>query len=57
MVSSLGQKSIVWGLKQDMDMGQPTWAYRPVNDLPAASAYARYQLLPHPQHVRGDKGE
>jgi len=39
------------------DMGQPTWAYRPVNDLPAASAYAKYQLLPHSQHVRGDKGE
>jgi hypothetical protein len=39
------------------DMGQPTWAYRPVNDLPAASAYARYQLLPNPQHIRGDKGE
>ena len=39
------------------DMGQPTWAYRPVNDLPAASAYAKYRLLPNPQHVRGDKGE
>lgn len=39
------------------DMGQPTWAYRPVNDVPAASAYAKYQLLPHPQHVRGQKGE
>jgi hypothetical protein len=39
------------------DMGQPTWAYRPVSDVPAASAYARYQLLPYPQHVRGDKGE
>ncbi len=39
------------------DMGQPTWAYRPVNDLPAASAYATYRLLPNPQHVRGAKGE
>jgi hypothetical protein len=39
------------------DMGQPTWAYRPVQDVPAASPYATYQLLPYPQHVRGDKGE
>jgi hypothetical protein len=39
------------------DMGQPTWAYRPVSDLPASSAYAKYRLLPNPQHVRGDKGE
>jgi heme/copper-type cytochrome/quinol oxidase subunit 3 len=39
------------------DMGQPTWAYRPVRDVPASSPYAVYQLLPHPQHVRGDKGE
>lgn len=39
------------------DMGQPTWAYRPVNDVPASSPYAEYQLLPHPQHVRGEKGE
>jgi heme/copper-type cytochrome/quinol oxidase subunit 3 len=39
------------------DMGQPTWAYRPVKDVPAQSPYAKYQLLPHQQHVRGDKGE
>lgn len=39
------------------DMGQPTWAYRPVQDVPAQSPYAEYQLLPHQQHVRGDKGE
>lgn len=39
------------------DMGQPTWAYRPVEDVPAASPYAKYQLLPTPQHVRGEKGE
>lgn len=39
------------------DRGQPTWAYRPVRDIPAQSPYAAYQLLPHPQHVRGDKGE
>jgi hypothetical protein len=39
------------------DMGQPTWAYRPVNDVPASSAYAKYRLLPFPQHVRGEKGE
>lgn len=39
------------------DMGQPTWAYRPVRDVPAQSPYAEYQLLPYPQHVRGKKGE
>jgi hypothetical protein len=39
------------------DMGQPTWDYRPVKDVPAQSAYATYQLLPNPQHVRGQKGE
>ena len=39
------------------DMGQPTWSYRPVDDVPALSPYAVYQLLPHQQHVRGAKGE
>lgn len=39
------------------DMGQPTWSYRPVSDLPASSPYAVYQLLPNPQHVRGSGGE
>jgi heme/copper-type cytochrome/quinol oxidase subunit 3 len=39
------------------DMGQPTWAYRPVQDVPAQSPYAMYQLLPYQQHVRGHKGE
>ena len=39
------------------DRGQPTWAYRPVQDVPASSAYATYQLLPNQQHVRGKKGE
>ena len=39
------------------DRGQPTWAYRPVRDVPASSPYAMYQLLPNPQHVRGNKGE
>lgn len=39
------------------DRGQPTWAYRPVQDVPASSPYATYQLLPNPQHVRGNKGE
>lgn len=39
------------------DMGQPAWDFRPVADVPAASAYAKYQLLPYPQHVRGTKGE
>ena len=39
------------------DKGPPDWDYRPVRDVPAQSEYATYQLLPYPQHVRGDKGE
>lgn len=39
------------------DMGQPTWAYRPVQDVPASSPYAVYHRLPNPQHVRGRGGE
>ena len=38
--------------------GMPSsWDYRPIPDVPAESPYATYQLLPHPQHVRGAKGE
>jgi hypothetical protein len=39
------------------DRGQPTWDYRPVNDVPGESPYAIYHLVPHTQHVRGQKGE
>jgi hypothetical protein len=39
------------------DMGQPTWDYRPVKDLPGESAFAVYPQLPFPQHVRGEQGE
>ncbi len=39
------------------DLGQPDWDYRPQNDIPGESPYAVYELLPHPQHVRGDKGD
>ena len=39
------------------DMGQPTWAYRPVKDVPAESPYAVYHRLPSSQHVRGAGGE
>ncbi len=39
------------------DMGQPTWSYRPIQDVPASSPYAVYPPLPYPQHVRGTKGE
>ncbi len=39
------------------DLGQPTWDYRPVRDVPGESPYAVYEKLPHPQHVRGEKGE
>jgi hypothetical protein len=39
------------------DLGQPTWDYRPVADVPGESPYAVYPPQPYPQHVRGDKGE
>ena len=39
------------------DMGQPTWDYRPVKDVPGQSPYAIYETLPHPQHVKGAEGE
>ena len=39
------------------DQGQPDWDYRPVRDVPGESPYAMYELLPHPQHVKGDKGD
>ena len=39
------------------DQGQPTWDYRPIDDVPGASPYALYDALPYPQHVRGEKGE
>jgi len=37
------------------DPGQPHWDYRPIPDVPGASAYAvhkPYAPLPCPQHVR-----
>jgi len=39
------------------DLGQPTWDYRPVRDVPGQSPYAIYKPLPFPQHVRGREGE
>ena len=39
------------------DLGQPTWDYRPVKDVPGQSPHAVYQLLPYPQHIRGSGGE
>jgi len=39
------------------DLGQPTWDYRPIKDVPAESPYAVYELVPHPQHVKGANGE
>ena len=39
------------------DLGQPTWDYRAVRDVPGQSVYALYPLLPDPQHVRGKNGE
>ena len=39
------------------DLGQPTWNYRPIQDIPGESPYAIYQPLPYPQHIRGAGGE
>ena len=39
------------------DLGQPDWDYRPAKDIPGESPYATYELLPYPQHIRGQKGE
>ena len=39
------------------DLGQPTWDYRPIKDVPAESPYAVYELVPYHQHVKGAKGE
>jgi len=39
------------------DLGQPTWNYRPIKDVPGESPYAVYQALPYSQHVKGTKGE
>lgn len=39
------------------DLGQPTWRFGTVKDVPASSPYAIYPLLPNAQHVRGAKGE
>ncbi len=39
------------------DLGQPTWDYRPVKDVPGESPYAIYELIEDGQHIRGAKGE
>ena len=39
------------------DLGQPTWNYRPIKDVPGESPYAVYQVQPFSQHVKGTKGE
>lgn len=39
------------------DLGQPPWDYRPILDVPGESPYAIYQPLPHPQHIRGERGQ
>ncbi len=39
------------------DLGQPTWDYRPIKDVPSESPYAVYELVPYPQHVKGAEGE
>jgi hypothetical protein len=47
----------IFGFFMVGDLGQPTWDYRPVKDVPGESPYAIYDPLPHPQHVKGQKGE
>jgi hypothetical protein len=39
------------------DLGQPTWNYRSIKDVPGESPYAVYRVQPYPQHVKGTKGE
>jgi len=39
------------------DLGQPGWDYGTIKDVPGESPYAIYKKLPHPQHVKGEKGE
>jgi len=39
------------------DLGQPTWNYRPIQDVPGESPYAMYAPEPYPQHIRGAEGE
>jgi hypothetical protein len=39
------------------DLGQPTWNYRPIKDVPGESPYAVYQVQPYSQHVKGAEGE
>jgi len=39
------------------DLGPPTWSYRSIKDVPGESPYAVYRVQPHPQHIRGVKGE
>ena len=39
------------------DRGQPSWDYRPVEDIPGESAYAIYDASHQPQHIKGKGGE
>lgn len=39
------------------DLGQPSWDYGIVKDVPGQSPYAMYPLLQNPQHVRGKGGK
>jgi nitrate reductase NapE component len=39
------------------DQGPPVWNFDIVKDVPGESPEAIYKKLPHPQHVKGKKGE
>ena len=38
------------------DLGQPDWDFGTIPDVPSESPYAVYELLPHPQHIQGKRG-
>ncbi|MCF8028771.1 MAG: hypothetical protein K9K81_10440 [Desulfobacteraceae bacterium] len=39
------------------DRAMPDWSYGTIEDVPASSPYADYPLPPHPQHIRGSRGQ
>ncbi len=39
------------------DIGVPPWGFGTVKDVPGESPYALYDVLPHPQHIRGAGGK
>ena len=46
-----------FAFKTVRDLGQPTWDYGIVKDVPGQSPYAMYHHMQNPQHVAGKKGD